>query len=159
MLADLSAQQIDFVIDLVQPYQAHLQFENLIEDYFGWCTQQTKMNLSLCIYHHRIWCVISAYRIIIEDIYLNRKQLSRQIFLTLPALCNSFTGLSAISKCNPDYSSKYSKTSTLFKDLQIHALPIELPKINMGMYWHEHVKHNPRHPIFTHRILKIFNHT
>ena len=34
MLADLSAQQIDFVIDLVQPYQAHLQFENLIEDYF-----------------------------------------------------------------------------------------------------------------------------
>jgi hypothetical protein len=47
MLADLSAQQIDFVIDLVQPYQAHLQFENLIEDYFVVCTQQTKMDLSL----------------------------------------------------------------------------------------------------------------
>ena len=47
MLADLSAQQIDFVIDLVQPYQENLQFENLIEDHFVACTLQTEMDLSL----------------------------------------------------------------------------------------------------------------
>ena len=47
MLADLSAQQIDFVIDLVQPYQENLQFEHLIEDHFVVCTLQAEMDLSL----------------------------------------------------------------------------------------------------------------
>lgn len=81
MLADLSAQQIDFVIDLVQPYQAHLQFENLIEDYFVVCTQQTKMNLSLYLSSPHIGVSSRRTGLLLEDIYLNRQQLSRQIFL------------------------------------------------------------------------------
>ena len=51
MLADLSAQN-KFLIDLVQPYQANLQFENLIDDHFVVCTQQMQMDLSHYSPHH-----------------------------------------------------------------------------------------------------------
>ena len=81
MLADLAAQQIDFVIDLVQPYQENLQFEHLIEDHFVVCTQQAKMNLSLYLSSPHIGVSSRRTGLLLEDIYLNRKQLSRQIFL------------------------------------------------------------------------------
>ena len=81
MLADLSAQQIDFVIDLVQPYQENLQFENLIEDHFVACTLQTEMDLSLYLSSPHIGVSSRRTGLLLEDIYLNRQQLSRQIFM------------------------------------------------------------------------------
>ena len=158
MLADLSAQQIDFVIDLVQPYQAHLQFENLIEDYFVVCTQQTKMNLSLYLSSPHIGVSSRRTGLLLEDIYLNRQQFSRQIFLR----CQHYSTALQVLAQHPDailtISQSILKHLHYSNDLQIHALPIELPKINMGMYWHEHVKHNPRHQFLRNEILKIFNH-
>ena len=158
MLADLSAQQIDFVIDLVQPYQAHLQFENLIEDYFVVCTQQTKMNLSLYLSSPHIGVSSRRTGLLLEDIYLNRQQFSRQIFLR----CQHYSTALQVLAQHPDailtIPQSILKHLHYSKDLQIHALPIELPKINMGMYWHEHVKHNPRHQFLRNEILKIFNH-
>lgn len=53
MLADLSAQQIDFVIDLVQPYQENLQFENLIEDHL-WRVHFKQRWIYRSIYPHHI---------------------------------------------------------------------------------------------------------
>ena len=157
MLADLSAQQIDFVIDLVQPYQAHLQFENLIEDYFVVCTQQTKMDLSLYLSSPHIGVSSRRTGLLLEDIYLNRQQLSRQIFLRCQHYSTALQVLAQHPNAILTIPQSILKHLHYSKDLQIHALPIELPKINMGMYWHEHVKHNARHQFLRAEILNVFH--
>ncbi|MDR7017886.1 LysR family transcriptional regulator [Acinetobacter sp. 3657] len=157
MLADLSAQQIDFVIDLVQPYQANLQFENLIEDHFVVCTQQAEMDLSLYLSSPHIGVSSRRTGILLEDIYLNRQQLSRQIFLRCQHYSTALQVLSQYPSSILTIPQSILKHLNYAENLHIHALPIELPKISMGMYWHDHVKQNPRHQFLRQEILKIFN--
>src|SRR5690606_40362806 len=44
IIADLAAQQVDFVIDLEQVLGEKIKFERLIQDQFVVCTQQTEMS-------------------------------------------------------------------------------------------------------------------
>ncbi|MCH7396307.1 LysR family transcriptional regulator [Acinetobacter dispersus] len=157
MLADLSAQQIDFVIDLVQPHQDHLQFENLIEDHFVVCTQQPQMNLSLYLSSPHIGVSSRRTGLLLEDIYLNRQQLSRQIFLRCQHYSTALQILAQYPNAILTIPQSILKNLHYAENLNIHALPTELPKINMGMYWHEHVTQNPRHQFLRTEILKIFN--
>ncbi|ENV09969.1 MULTISPECIES: LysR family transcriptional regulator [Acinetobacter] len=156
MLADLSAQQIDFVIDLVQPHQDHLQFENLMEDHFVVCTQQQDMDLSLYLSSPHIGVSSRRTGLLLEDIYLNRQQLSRQIFLRCQHYATALQVLAQYPKAILTIPQSILKHLHYAENLKIHALPIELPKINMGMYWHEQVKHNSRHQFLRTEILKIF---
>ncbi len=156
MLADLSAQQIDFVIDLVQPQQAHVQFENLIEDHFVVCTQQQHMDLSLYLSSPHIGVSSRRTGLLLEDIYLNRQQLSRQIFLRCQHYATALQVLAQYPKAILTIPQSILKHLHYSDNLHIHALPIELPRINMGMYWHEQVKHNSRHQFLRVEILKIF---
>ena len=158
MLADLSAQQIDFVIDLVQPYQENLQFENLIEDHFVACTLQTEMDLSLYLSSPHIGVSSRRTGLLLEDIYLNRQQLSRQIFMRCQHYSTALQVLAQYPKSILTIPHSILKHLHYAQDLKIHQLPIELPKIKMGMYWHEHVRQNPRHQFLRNEILKIFNH-
>ena len=156
MLADLSAQQIDFVIDLVQPYQENLQFENLIEDHFVACTLQTEMDLSLYLSSPHIGVSSRRTGLLLEDIYLNRQQLSRQIFMRCQHYSTALQVLAQYPKAILTIPDSILKHLHYAQDLKIHQLPIELPKIKMGMYWHEHVRQNPRHQFLRNEILKIF---
>ena len=156
MLADLSAQQIDFVIDLVQPYQENLQFENLIEDHFVACTLQTEMDLSLYLSSPHIGVSSRRTGLLLEDIYLNRQQLSRQIFMRCQHYSTALQVLAQYPKAILTIPHSILKHLHYEQDLKIHQLPIELPKIKMGMYWHEHVRQNPRHQFLRNEILKIF---
>lgn len=156
MLADLSAQQIDFVIDLVQPYQENLQFENLIEDHFVACTLQTEMDLSLYLSSPHIGVSSRRTGLLLEDIYLNRQQLSRQIFMRCQHYSTALQVLAQYPKAILTIPHSILKHLHYAQDLKIHQLPIELPKIKMGMYWHEHVRQNPRHQFLRNEILKIF---
>lgn len=156
MLADLSAQQIDFVIDLVQPYQENLQFENLIEDHFVACTIQTEMDLSLYLSSPHIGVSSRRTGLLLEDIYLNRQQLSRQIFMRCQHYSTALQVLAQYPNAILTIPHSILKHLHYAQDLKIHQLPIELPKIKMGMYWHEHVRQNPRHQFLRNEILKIF---
>ena len=156
MLADLSAQQIDFVIDLVQPYQENLQFENLIEDHFVACTLQTEMDLSLYLSSPHIGVSSRRTGLLLEDIYLNRQQLSRQIFMRCQHYSTALQVLAQYPKAILTIPHSILKHLHYEQDLKIHQLPIELPKIKMGMYWHEHVRQNTRHQFLRNEILKIF---
>ncbi|MFV5369942.1 LysR family transcriptional regulator [Acinetobacter junii] len=156
MLADLSAQQIDFVIDLVQPYQENLQFENLIEDHFVACTLQTEMDLSLYLSSPHIGVSSRRTGLLLEDIYLNRQQLSRQIFMRCQHYSTALQVLAQYPNAILTIPHSILKHLHYEQDLKIHQLPIELPKIKMGMYWHEHVRQNPRHQFLRNEILKIF---
>ncbi|ENV49661.1 LysR family transcriptional regulator [Acinetobacter junii] len=159
MLADLSAQQIDFVIDLVQPYQENLQFENLIEDHFVACTLQTEMDLSLYLSSPHIGVSSRRTGLLLEDIYLNRQQLSRQIFMRCQHYSTALQVLAQYPNAILTIPHSILKHLHYAQDLKIHQLPIELPKIKMGMYWHEHVRQNPRHQFLRNEILKIFEPT
>lgn len=156
MLADLAAQQIDFVIDLVQPYQENLQFENLIEDHFVACTLQTEMDLSLYLSSPHIGVSSRRTGLLLEDIYLNRQQLSRQIFMRCQHYSTALQVLAQYPNAILTIPHSILKHLHYAQDLKIHQLPIELPKIKMGMYWHEHVRQNPRHQFLRNEILKIF---
>ena len=156
MLADLSAQQIDFVIDLVQPYQENLQFENLIEDHFVACTLQTEMDLSLYLSSPHIGVSSRRTGLLLEDIYLNRQQLSRQIFMRCQHYSTALQVLAQYPNAILTIPHSILKHLHYAQDLKIHQLPIELPKIKMGMYWHEHVRQNTRHQFLRNEILKIF---
>ena len=156
MLADLSAQQIDFVIDLVQPYQENLQFENLIEDHFVACTLQTEMDLSLYLSSPHIGVSSRRTGLLLEDIYLNRQQLSRQIFMRCQHYSTALQVLAQYPNAILTIPHSILKHLHYAQDLKKHQLPIELPKIKMGMYWHEHVRQNPRHQFLRNEILKIF---
>ncbi|EEH68821.1 MULTISPECIES: LysR family transcriptional regulator [Acinetobacter] len=157
MLADLSAQQIDFVIDLVQPHQAHLQFEQLIQDHFVVCTQQSKMDLATYLSSPHIGVSSRRTGVLLEDIYLNRQQLSRQVFLRCQHYATALQVLAQYPNAILTIPQSILNHLHYAETLQIHALPIELPKITMGMYWHDHVKQNPRHQFLRHEILNIFN--
>lgn len=157
MLADLSAQQIDFVIDLVQPYQENLQFENLIEDHFVACTLQTEMDLSLYLSSPHIGVSSRRTGLLLEDIYLNRQQLSRQIFMRCQHYSTALQVLAQYPKAILTIPHSILKHLHYAQDLKIHQLPIELPKIKIGMYWHEHIRLNPRHQFLRREITKIFN--
>ena len=156
MLADLSAQQIDFVIDLVQPYQENLQFENLIEDHFVACTLQTEMDLSLYLSSPHIGVSSRRTGLLLEDIYLNRQQLSRQIFMRCQHYSTALQVLAQYPKAILTIPHSILKHLHYAQGLKINQLHIELPKIKMGMYWHEHVRQNPRHQFLRNEILKIF---
>ena len=156
--ADLVSQQIDFVIDLVQPYQANLQFENLIDDYFVVCTQQIQMDLTHYLSAPHIGVSSRRTGLLLEDIYLNRQQLSRQIFMRCQHYSTALQVLAQYPKSILTIPQSILKHLHYSTDLHIHALPIELPKIRMGMYWHDTVRHNPRHQFLRNEILKIFNH-
>ena len=158
MLADLSAQQIDFVIDLVQPYQENLQFENLIDDYFVVCTQQMQMDLTHYLSAPHIGVSSRRTGLLLEDIYLNRQQLSRQIFLRCQHYATALQVLAQYPNAILTIPQSILKHLHYAENLNIHPLPIELPKIKMGMYWHDTVRHNPRHQFLRNEILKIFNH-
>jgi len=95
--------------------------------------------------------------LLLEDIYLNRQQLSRQIFLRCQHYSTALQVLAQYPDAVLTIPQSILKNLHYAKHLKIHALPIELPKINMGMYWHEHVTHNPRHQFLRTEILKIFN--
>ncbi|MGB8482863.1 MAG: LysR family transcriptional regulator, partial [Acinetobacter bohemicus] len=81
VLTDLATQQIDFVIDLEQNFTDKIQFKTLVQDQFVICTQQQSMSAEIYFALPHIGVSSRRTGVLVEDIYLNRKQLSRQIFL------------------------------------------------------------------------------
>ncbi|MCP5774256.1 hypothetical protein NL389_31010, partial [Klebsiella pneumoniae] len=79
--ADLASQQVDFVIDLEQNIAEKIQFERLVQDEFVVCTQLTEMNEQIYLASPHIGVSSRRTGVLVEDIYLSRKQYSRQIFL------------------------------------------------------------------------------
>lgn len=78
--ADLASQQVDFVIDLEQNIAEKIQFERLVQDEFVVCTQLTEMNEQIYLASPHIGVSSRRTGVLVEDIYLSRKQYSRQIF-------------------------------------------------------------------------------
>ena len=154
--ADLAAQQIDFVIDLEQNFGEKIQFQKLLQDQFAACTQQNDMTEASYLSSPHIGVSSRRAGVLLEDMHLNRRQLSRQIFLR----CQHYSTALQILEQQPQAVLTIPKSILahlqVAECLNIFDVPVELPEINMGMHWHKDLQENPRHQFLRSEIFKIF---
>ena len=156
IITDLATQQIDFVIDLEQNLGEKIQFNKLAQDQFVVCTQQKMMNEAIYLASPHIGVSSRRTGVLVEDIYLNRQQFSRQIFLR----CQHYSTALQILTQEPQLILTIPKNILahlrLAQNLNIFDVPVDLPYINMGMYWHKDLQLNLRHQFLRSEIFKIF---
>ncbi len=156
IITDLATQQIDFVIDLEQNLGEKIQFNKLAQDQFVVCTQQKMMNEAIYLASPHIGVSSRRTGVLVEDIYLNRQQFSRQIFLR----CQHYSTALQILTQEPQLILTIPKNILahlrLAQNLNIFDVPVDLPYINMGMYWHKDLELNLRHQFLRSEIFKIF---
>lgn len=154
--ADLAAQQIDFVIDLEQNFGEKIQFQKLLQDQFAACTQQNQMTEASYLSSPHIGVSSRRTGVLLEDVHLNRRQLSRQIFLR----CQHYSTALQILEQQPQAILTIPRNILAHlqipERLKIFDVPVELPEINMGMHWHKDLQENPRHQFLRSEFFKIF---
>ncbi|OTG57440.1 LysR family transcriptional regulator [Acinetobacter sp. ANC 4204] len=154
--ADLVSQQIDFVIDLEQNFGERIQFNSLVKDQFVACTLLKQIDANTYLAAPHIGVSSRRTGILVEDIYLNRKQLSRQVFLR----CQHYSTALQILEQYPNAILTIPKNIlthlNISPSLNIFDVPIELPKMNIGIYWHKNLSENKRHLFLKSEIFKIF---
>jgi len=154
--ADLASQQVDFVIDLEQSISEKIQFERLVQDEFVVCTQQTEMNEQVYLASPHIGVSSRRTGVLVEDIYLSRKHYSRQIFLRCQHYSTALQILEQQKTAMLTIPKNVLVHLQLANCLNIFEVPVQLPKINMGMYWHKDLYENKRHQFLKNEIYKIF---
>lgn len=156
VLTDLATQQIDFVIDLEQNFTDKIQFKTLVQDQFVVCTQQQSMTAEIYFALPHIGVSSRRTGVLVEDIYLNRKQLSRQIFLRCQHYSTALQILAQQAAVILTIPKNMLAHLHMAEGLNIFEVPVELPNINIGMYWHKDLQENARHAFLRNEILKIF---
>ncbi len=154
--ADLASQQVDFVIDLEQSISEKIQFERLVQDEFVVCTQRTEMNEQVYLASPHIGVSSRRTGALVEDIYLSRKHYSRQIFLRCQHYSTALQILEQQKTAMLTIPKNVLMHLQLANCLNIFDVPVQLPKINMGMYWHKDLQENKRHHFLRNEIYKIF---
>lgn len=156
IVADLATQQVDFVVDLEQALGDKIQFELLDQDEFVVCTQQPAVTEKSYLASPHIGVSSRRTGVLVEDLYLSRKQLSRQIFLR----CQHYATALQILQQHPSAMLTIPRNVLnhlrIDKHLKIFDVPVKLPKINMGMYWYRDLQENKRHQFLRNEIKKIF---
>lgn len=156
VVADLASQQIDFVIDLEQNFGEKIEFRSLVHDRFMLCTQLSQVNQALYLSLPHIGVSSRRTGILLEDVYLNRQKFSRKILLR----CQHYSTALQILKQQPNtlLTIPQSILSHLHvpTELNIFDLPISLPQMNMGIFWHHDLNENLRHKFLKKEIHKIF---
>lgn len=154
--ADLVSQQIDFVIDLEQNFGDKIQFESLVKDQFVACTQLQQINAELYLAAPHIGVSSRRTGVLVEDVHLNRKQLSRQVFLRCQHYSTALQILEQYPNAIltiPQNILSHLHVSPL---LNIFDVPVNLPQMNIGIFWHKNLMENKRHHFLRSEIYKIF---
>ena len=156
VVADLAAQQIDFVMDLEQNFGEKIQFQALVDDRFVVCTQQTQMNEKHYFSSPHIGVSSRRTGLLLEDIYFQRQQLNRNILLR----CQNYS--TALQILEQNDQAILTLPETILSHLQvgsslnIFSVPTELPYMKMGMFGHKDLNENLRHIFLREQINLIF---
>lgn len=156
IVADLAAQQIDFAIDLEQNFGEKINFQTLVEDQFVVCSQHPKMDEHIYLSAPHIGVSSRRAGVLVEDIYLNRKKHSREIFLRCQHYSTALQILAQQPKAILTIPQNILTHLQVAPELNIFDVPVDLPKIKLGMYWHNDLKLNSRHVFLRSQISKIF---
>lgn len=156
VIADLAAQQVDFVIDLEQNYGDKINYQNLVQDHFVICSQHTNITSELYFASPHIGVSSRRTGLLLEDIYLNQAQFRRQIFMR----CQHYSTALQVLAQYPDAMLTIPKQILAHlqvdQSINIFEHPIDLPVLNMGIYWHGALNENSRHIYLRKEISKIF---
>ena len=156
VIADLAAQQVDFVIDLEQNYGDKINYQNLVQDHFVICSQHININSELYFASPHIGVSSRRTGLLLEDIYLNQAQFRRQIFMR----CQHYSTALQVLAQYPDAMLTIPKQILAHlqvdQSINIFEHPIDLPVLNMGIYWHGVLNENSRHIYLREEIFKIF---
>ncbi|ANF81819.1 LysR family transcriptional regulator [Acinetobacter sp. NCu2D-2] len=156
IVTDLATQQVDFVIDLEQNLNDKIQFETLVQDQFVVCTQQPEVTEKSYLASPHIGVSSRRTGVLIEDLYLHRKKLSRQIFLR----CQHYSTALQILQLHPTAMLTLPRNVlnhlNVDEKLKIFDVPVKLPNIHLGMYWHRDLESNKRHVFLRNEINFIF---
>ena len=156
VLADLASQQIDFVIDLERHFDEKIQFTPLISDYFVACSQLDFIDQHIYLNSPHIGVSSRRSGILVEDIYLAKKQYSRQLFLR----CQNYSTALQILELYPHAILTIPKNVLMHlqfsKKFKIFDVPVDIPNLNIGIYWHKDLIENNRHNFLRKEINLIF---
>lgn len=156
VVADLASQQVDFIIDLEQNYGDKVQYHSLVQDHFVVCTQQSEMNSELYFSSSHIGVSSRRTGMLLEDIHLNRKQFSRQVFLRCQHYSTALQVLAQHDHAMLTIPKQILKHMNINENVHIYEHPIELPILDMGIYWHKDLQENSRNDFLRSEIIKIF---
>ena len=156
VVAELAAQQIDFVIDLEQNYGDKINYQNLVQDQFVICTQQISMDSHHYSSAPHIGVSSRRTGVLLEDIYLNKKQFNRQIFMRCQHYSTALQVLSQYPEAMLTIPKQILSHLNIAENIHIFDLPIDLPLLNMGIYWHCDLNENSRLHFLRNEIFKIF---
>ena len=155
-VSDLMTQQIDFVIDLEHTVSEQIQYQNLVQDRFMVCTAQTKMNEKVYLASPHIGVSSRRIGILVEDVYLQKKQLHRELFLR----CQNYSTALQILQQYPNAILTIPQSILAHLNipitLSIFESPVDLPILNIGLYWYKNLDLNLRHQFLRSEIIKNF---
>lgn len=156
VLADLASQQIDFVIDLERHFDEKIQFTPLMSDHFVACSQLNFIDQKVYLNSPHIGVSSRRTGMLVEDIYLSKKQHSRQVFLR----CQHYSTALQILEQYPNAILTIPKNVLMHlqaaENLNFFDVPVDMPELNIGMYWHKDLTENSRHIFLRKEINQIF---
>ena len=155
-VADLAAQQIDFIIDLKQNYGEKIQFQSLVQDHYVLCSHKSMITVDDFFSAPHIGVSSRRTGVLLEDIHLNKKKQNRQIFLR----CQHYSTALQILEQYPDAMLSIPKGILshfqISEKLSVLDYPVDLPFLNIGMFWHKDLFENSRHLFLRNEMIKIF---
>lgn len=156
VLADLATQQIDFFIDIEQDFCDKVASQRLVQDQFVVCSQQAQMNAEIYLASAHIGVSSRRTGVLIEDMYLQPQQLSRQILLR----CQHYSTALQILEQHPTailtLPQHVLQHLQISSRLNIFAAPLEFPAMNLSLYWIKHLSENLRLQYLQREIIDLF---
>lgn len=156
IVTDLASQQIDFAIDLEYSVDSKTSFDLLMQDHFVACSMRNTINKEIYLSSQHIGVSSRRTGTLVEDIFLAKHKYSRDILLR----CQHYSTALQLLEQYPDailtlpsYILRESKKSESIFSFNI---PIDLPILNIGLYWNINFKSNQRLSFLRSEILKIF---
>ena len=132
---DLGSQQIDFVIDLKHQVEAPIHFKPLIKDHFVVCTSVSELDLDTYSKAQHIGVSSRRNGTLVEDLFLQKQQIYRQILLR----CQHYATALQILSNMPELmlTLPYSVYQLLKPEhgLNIFKSPVDFPDMEVGIYF------------------------
>ncbi len=156
VLADLASQQIDLVIDLERHFDEKIPFTSLMSDQFVACSQLNFIDQDIYLKSPHIGVSSRRTGMLVEDIYLSKKQFSRQVFLRCQNYSTALQILEQYPHAILTMPNNVLANLQVSKKLNIFDVPVYMPKLVVGMYWHKDLSENNRHNFLRKEINLIF---
>ncbi len=153
---ELATQQIDFAIDLQQNYGTNIAFKNLIQDQFVICTQQKTMGKAQYFSAKHIGVSSRRTGILLEDSFIQQHNFSRQILLRCQHYSTALQILASDSHAVLTIPEQVLQHLSISENIQIFKHPLDLPSVNIGMFWLRDLDLNLRHQFLRNELSSIF---